>query len=149
MSDRNIQVNQNQPGVPVKFAAMVSIVVTAVILVLVLSIGGSLYLSYHVAQQQKVAAVMFQRRAESFQTRASLPTCKALIEMADAAKSPPTVYFGAERDPRSYVSRLSSAINDIVANTHCRQIVRLLENGMPPLKVAHIVQREEEARSSH
>ena len=123
----------NGTRTPISIAVFASMATTAAILIIAAAVGLSVGLTLHLRAQQNAQQKQIARREATTQLRASVPTCKALIEL-DRARIGAT---NASHDPSSYGHKLARAIHDVVDTTKCYRLIRMVDHHVPYTVILH------------
>lgn len=133
---------------PISVAVGVSFAIVIFVLTLFLSIGGAYLIGVTNANRIAAQEKAFEASQKALRTRelessvrTAIPTCRALIKL-DEAKDGAS---NASMDPNSYGHRLAERITGVVDVSKCRPLIKLVDEGVPLLKIA---QMESKANSS-
>lgn len=125
---------------PVSLAVFVSLTISALILAVVVAIGGSYALTLGAIHRANVASAELHLREETAQIRAAVPTCRSIDRMDKASHIPRKDF---PQSPHNiYDKRLSSAIHTINVNSHCPLILHDVATHVPFTEILRQIQNE-------
>jgi hypothetical protein len=120
---------------PVTAAVVASVAAVLFLLTAGAAVGGAWLVALDVAHKQNVAEAMLRTRETQSQIRTSVPICRALVDMSDAAKVPPQDFPSPPAN--GYDKRLSVAITSFVQTSKCQVILTDLAHHESYEQIAH------------
>lgn len=118
------EIPQTPVNIPTfKRAIAASFVAIALVLVLTVSIGGSLIIASQAVNRAQAAQAALTVREEQSSVRTAIPTCKALLAMDDASHGAKFPHYPGVPQDQGYGVRLSVAIHNLYVTTRCNIIL--------------------------